>query len=318
MKKILVLLLVLCLLGASTTADEASLWYPQITAELPIIAITTGDNNHFATAFVREDKLQGRIDYVDASITVSDGEQVLLAGEKAQVKVRGNWTLDYPKKSIRIKFQEKQSMLGLNESQAYKSWVLLAEWKDLSMLNSATALFLAQNILGADGYYCTDYHFVHLYLGDEYWGLYLLAEQQEVNPGRVEIAENKSGDTNRYTGYLLEYDAYFHEEASLPVSEPTFEVYHYGVSGEQYGYTVKSRIDTSSQLAFLRGCVRLAYRACHSAVMENRHYAFNEKHTELFAIESASVRETVEQIIDLSSLVDTYILNEIACNPYLG
>lgn len=318
MKKILVLLLVLCLLGASTAAEEASLWYPQITAELPIIAITTGDNNHFATAFVREDKLQGRIDYVDATITVSDGEQVLLAGERAQVKVRGNWTLDYPKKSIRIKFAEKQSMLGLNANRPYKSWVLLAEWKDLSMLNSATALFLAHNILGADGYYCTDYRFVHLELNGEYWGLYLLVEQQEVNPGRVDIAENEADSTDRYTGYLMEYDAYFNEEAALPNSDPVFQVYHQGLTGEQYGYTIKSHIANSRQVSFLRSCIRLTYRACHAAVNEGKHYAFNEKHTELVPLESTSVRETVERFIDLPSLVDTYLLNEIACNPDLG
>ncbi len=317
MRRILTVLLSILLWTAAAAADSP-LWYPQITAELPVISIATGDNNHFATAYVREDKLHGRIDYVDATITVTDGEQVLLQDEKAQVKARGNWTLDYPKKSIRIKFSEKQSMLGLNENQPYRSWVLLAEWKDLSMLNSATALFLAQNILGADGYYCTDYRFAHLYIGGEYWGVYLLAEQQEVNPGRVNVAENESGVTDRYTGYLMEYDAYFREEAALPSSDPVFEVYHYGLTSEQYGYTVKSRIDSSSQLSFLRSCVRLAYRACHFAVTENKHYTFNAKHTELVAAPSASVRETVEQIIDLPSLVDTYLLNEIACNPDLG
>ena len=102
------------------------------------------------------------------------------------------------------------------------------------MLKTATALFLAQNTLGADGYYCTDYRFVHLYINDVYWGMYLLAEQQEVNPGRVDIAENEAGSTDRYTGYLMEYDAYFNEEAALPNSDPVFQVYHQGLTGEQY------------------------------------------------------------------------------------
>ncbi|MBR6667011.1 MAG: CotH kinase family protein [Clostridia bacterium] len=320
MKKLLTgLLFALLTLFGSATAEEASpLWYPQITADMPVISISTGDSNRFATAWVREDKLQGRIDYVDAAITVTDGERVLLRNEKAQVKVRGNWTLDYPKKSIRIKFSKKQSMLGLNENQPYKSWVLLAEWKDLSMLNSATALFLAHNILGADGYYCTDYRFVHLEINGVYWGVYLLAEQQEVNPGRVDIAENEPGDANRYTGYLMEYDAYFTEEAALPRSDPFFEVYHMGLTGEQYGYTIKSHIEDNRQTAFLRGCVRLIYRICYAAVKEGKHYTFNDKYTELVPTQSSSVRDTVAQVIDLPSLVDTYILNEIACNPDLG
>ena len=71
-------------------------------------------------------------------------------------------------------------------------------------------------------------------------------------------------------------------------------------------------------MAFLRSCIRLTYRACHAAVNEGKHHAFNEKYTELVPMESTSVRETVERFIDLPSLVDTYLLNEIACNPDLG
>ena len=318
MKKALITLLTFCFLWAAAAAEDSPLWYPQITEELPVISIATGDGSRFATAYVREHKLQGRIDYVDAAITVSDDGRVLLRSEKAQVKARGNWTLDYPKKSIRIKFDKKQSMLGLNDNHPYKSWVLLAEWKDLSMLNSATALFLAHNILGTDGYYCTDYRFVHLEINGEYWGLYLLAEQQEVNPGRVDIAENEPGSTDRYTGYLMEYDAYFKEENALPRSDPYFEVYHMGLTGEQYGYTIKSGIENNRQTAFLRNCMRLIYRTCHAAVTEGRHYTFNSKFTELVPVKGSSVRDTVAQVIDLPSLVDTYILNEIACNPDLG
>lgn len=305
---------------ASASAQSDALWYPQITQQMPIVSIITENgNNHFAKAYTREHKLQGMIDYVNGAVSVSNCEQQeALSNEKAQVKVRGNWTLDYPKKSIRIKFDKKQSMLGLNENQAYKSWVLLAEWKDLSMLNTPAALFLAQNILGRDGYYCTDYRFVQLYINGEYWGVYLLVEQQEANPGRVEIARQEKDAPDRYTGYLIEYDAYFQEEAALPGGDPVFEVYHTGLDGEQYGYTVKSDIINNRQLSFLRTLIRLIYRTCYAAVNENRHFTFNEKYTELVAEESTSVQETVGQVIDLPSLVDTYLLNEIISNPDLG
>ena len=36
----------------------------------------------------------------------------------AQVKVRGNWTTYYPKKSLRIKFDKKTNLLGLNDGAA--------------------------------------------------------------------------------------------------------------------------------------------------------------------------------------------------------
>ncbi len=310
----------LVLTGTMAAAETDALWYPQISQQLPVVSITTeSGNNHFVKAYIREHKLAGLIDYVDGAVSVTDSDgQPTLEEKKAQVKVRGNWTLEYPKKSIRIKFDKKQSMLGLNEAQEYKSWVLLAEWKDLSMLNTPAALFLAQNILGADGYYCTDYRFVQLYINGEYWGVYLLVEQQEVKKGRVDVAEGDEEEYDRYTGYLMEYDAYYQEEAALPNGDPTFEVYHTGMTGEQYGYTIKSDIANNRQVSFLRTCMRLIYRTCYSAIVKDQHYAFNEKYTELVPIEGVSVQETVAQVVDLPSLVDTYLLNEIVCNPDLG
>lgn len=319
MKQLAAALLMLLLLCAPALA-EGGVWSPDVFLPLPVISIDTeSGSSAFITEPVRDTKLAGGIAYVDAVITVSGGDGAgMLMDVPAQVKARGNWTLNYPKKSIRIKFDKKQPMLGLNEGQAYKSWVLLADWKDLSMTHNSLACYLASAILGADGYYAAQCRTVEVYINGEYWGVYLLTEQQEVNPGRVEITEAEKDDPNRYTGYLFEYDAYFMEESHLPGADPFFEVYHEGLTGEQQGYTIKSDITSSRQTSFLRSYVRLAYRLCRRAVTEGRHYAFNEKYTELVPIEGVSVQETVAQVIDLRSLVDTFILNEIACNPDLG
>lgn len=266
---------------------------------------------------MREDKLQGRIDYVEGTVEAVNPETgEWLPETKAQLKVRGNWTLEYPQKSIRIKLEEKQNLLGLNEGREYKNWVLLAEWKDLSKLNSATGFFLAHQILGEHGYYCTDYAFVHVYVNDDYRGLYLLVEQQEAKEGRVDITRAEKDD--RYRGYLMEYDAYYLEEQGLPGADPVFEVFHTGMTGEQYGYTIKSDIDSKRQVAFLRTCIRLIYRTCYAAIHQDRHYAFNEKYTELIETKSTSVQETVSRVLDVQSLVDTYILQEIVQNPDVG
>lgn len=320
MKKVFCIVFSLCLLISCCAQAENVLWYPQMTEVTPSVWLTTEDgSNAFLEQYAREDKLQGRIDYVDGAVAVADettGER--LPAMKAQLKVRGNWTLDYPQKSIRIKFEKKQNLLGLNEGREYKSWVLLTEWKDLSKMNSAAGFFLAHQILSEHGYYCTDYAFVHVYVNEDYRGLYLLTEQQEVNEGRVEITEVEKGSEDRYRGYLMEYDAYFQEEKGLPNADPVFEVYHTGLGGEQYGYTIKSDIDNTRQVAFLRTCMRLIYRACYCAITENRHYVFNDKYTELLEAEGGSAKETVGRVVDLQSLVDTYILQEIVVNPDIG
>ena len=88
---------------------------------MPVISITT-QNLDYATHPNRETKLQGGISYVAAKISVSGCEaEYVIDSADAQVKARGNYTLEYPKKSIRIKFDKKQGMLGLHDGGAYKT-----------------------------------------------------------------------------------------------------------------------------------------------------------------------------------------------------
>lgn len=70
-----------------------------------------------------------------------DGE--ILLQEKAQLKARGNWTLNYPKKTLRIKFEKKQNLLGLNGGREYKNWVLLAE-NTLALIDGLTRVYAAE------------------------------------------------------------------------------------------------------------------------------------------------------------------------------
>ena len=67
---------------------------------------------------------------------------VSMQSDMGKVKVRGNWTTNYPKKSLRIKFDKKQKMFGLNSDGEFKNWVLLAAWKDSSFLRDAVGLKL--------------------------------------------------------------------------------------------------------------------------------------------------------------------------------
>ncbi len=316
-KMLAAVLLALIMLLALGCAGGEELWYPPLDEDVPVIYLTTRNgNNHFVNAYYRDHKLMGLIKFVEGSVSVAGDEE--LQNAKAQLKVRGNYTLEYPKKSIRIRLEEKQNLLGLNQGRAYKDWVLLAEWKDLSMLHSPVGLFLAHSILGADGYYCTDCRFAQVYVNGEYWGLYLLVEQQEVNPGRVEITEAEKGAADYFTGYFLEYDAYYQEEQNLPGSDPVFFINHTGLGEEQYGYTIKSSIADERQVTFLQNYLRRIYHICYQAVVWDTHYVFNEECNGLDRVKGPTAQETISQVLDLRSLVDTYILHEILCNPDLG
>ena len=301
---------------------EAYSYQPQITEVMPTVHITTADSsNEFATKYMRQDKLDDLIEYVDATVTVADcDEEYLLTDAEAEVKVRGNYTLEYSKKPLRIKFAEKQNMAGLHGGEKYKNWVLLADWKDLSMTNNSIAFYLGKTILGSDGYYCTDYRNVEVYLNGSYWGVYLLAEQQEVKDGRMSVPEVEDDYTGTDIGYMFEYDGYYIEERNMPndSGDPTFEVDHDRISNFQPGYTVKSDINDDAQLEFIQSYTENVYKIAKHSVKNDLHFRFNESYTAIEQFDGVSVYDTVSEVIDLQSLVDVYILNEICCDPDIG
>jgi hypothetical protein len=229
----------------------------------------------------------------------------------AEVKVRGNATLNYEKKPIRIKFEKKQSLLGLHGGEKYKNWVLLADWKDLSMTNNTVAFYLGKTILGSDGYYCTDFRNVEVYLNGEYWGVYLLVEQQEAKDGRSSVPEVEDDYTGNDIGYFFEYDGYYADEKNMPDGDPTFTMNHQGLPASSNGYTVKSDINADSQLTFLQTYMNNIMYIAHQAT-KGRYYKFDENYNVVSAGQGQSAKDIIGTVIDLQSLVDVYILNEIA------
>ncbi len=296
---------------------EAYGYLPIISEVMPAIYINTNDgSNLWATQYNRNDKLADRIDYVDATVSTGNcDDDYLMSNVTAEVKVRGNYTLDYAKKPIRIKFSKKNNLLGLHDGEKYKNWVLLADWKDLSMTNNTVAFYLGNTILGSDGYYCTDFRNVEVYLNGQYWGVYLLVEQQEAKDGRSSVPEVDDDYTGNDIGYLFEYDGYYTTERDMPngAGDPTFVMNHLGLPAGNNGYTIKSDIYADSQIAFLQSYMNNVFYIAYQANFKDTYYKFNSDYTAVVpAPEFTSAKEAVSAVIDLKSLVGTYILNEIA------
>ena len=49
------------------------------------------------------------------------------------------------------------------ETDIRKSWVLLADYKDCALERNSVAFYLGQQILGSDGYYCSDFRQVEVH-----------------------------------------------------------------------------------------------------------------------------------------------------------
>ncbi len=278
--------------------------------------------------------------YEDCSVSLcgTDGK-TLLDGADAQVKVRGNWTTVYPKKPLRIKFTEKQGLLGLNNSNAFRNWLLLAEYKDCSMLRNKAVLYAARQILGADGLYAADADFVQVEVNGEYMGLYLLTEMQQAAKNRVNITEAEENYTGTDIGYFLEYDGYFYTEDdlhsfSLDFADNAPLIPYDGNNGSgktvrclnntsskherEVGCTIKSDIYSRQQRDFIAGYINNIYRIMYEAAYNHKAYVFSPDNMSISESSDITPQQAVENVVDIDSLADMYIISELACDADLA
>jgi len=331
--------------------------------------------------------------YENCTFTVEDeyGEKVI-ENVTGKTRVRGNWTTDYAKKSFRINFDEKQNLLGLNEGQKFKNWLLLAEYKDNSLLRSKTSFDLSREILADEGLYVTDSKIVELNINGEYYGVYLLAEVQQVNKGRVNITKVKKDYTGTDIGYLLEYDTVYakyedplqsinmryNDNAPLTPFDGeggngitinaitdnmkgfTWEDYFiYGIEEEGEGekeekeedgeqtegsevfeeseelsddevfvvdeayvskvlnMSIKSDIYSQEQHDFIAKYINNVYKIMYEAAYNKNTLKFNEDYTDIVEAPELTPKEAIENVVDVTSLADMYIISELACDADL-
>ena len=218
---------------------------------------TTDPNANFATAARSNDVTRPT---VSGNITITNaGEYNTTKNLAATMKVRGNQTAGFDKKGFQIKFDKKQSMLGLNGNKKFKKWVLLADAKDTTISRSALGLELSKGVIADDSkVWSTDYTPVSVYLNNTYWGMYMLAEAKEVKDGRInlpepeeDIVDPETGEettvpiTTTAIGYNFELDYYARNEAQKGADgDPTFEI-DYGNYFTSSSYNIESCLANS-------------------------------------------------------------------------
>lgn len=196
MKKIIPILFLLLLLGCSE--DRRVSETPEPSANLPTISITT---ENLSPIVSKEDYLNGSLEISGESI-----DNNLLADLK--IRGRGNTTWNFPKKPYQIKFDSKESVLGMPED---KKWILLANYTDKTMLRNEVAFDLSRF---SDLDWTPESRFVELFINSEYLGVYQITQKVEESSNRVNIGDD---------GYLLEVD----QLSRLDVDDVYFETSHY-------------------------------------------------------------------------------------------
>ena len=297
---------VLCFLLMIPAACAAGASGPE--KEHPCIRVTTES----------EQPILSRDEYVPAVVEVFNcADEYEMSGE-AGIRVRGNSTAEQgDKKPYRIRFEKKQNMLGLHHGRKYRNWVLLRT--DRHLCKDYLAFMLAKTIFGGK-YYSSDCLFVNLYINGEDRGMYLLCEQNQAAKDRMDVHEPEEGDSATDVGYLLEMDHYPDEE------HPGFEIPETKAVEDFTGrkralperhYAVKSDVWSDGQTRYIRQWLTGAYTVLYEAAVNGQAMRL-EDGGKAVPVYGMTPFEAVDELLDLESLADMLILEELVQNYDVG
>lgn len=262
-------------------------------------------------------------EYVNATISVSRCEDKYIRESlSGRIRARGNSTFYPDKKPFRIKFDKKQSLLGLNGERHMKDWVLMADYYDASMLRTYATFKFAQVLLEGK-YYSSDCIPVEVYLNGSYHGVYLLCEQTEINPSRVNIYEKDDNETSVEIGYLMIGQGGRTDEpetivipVNVTVTDRTGAQMHFGslnfaLSGSGY---------TEEQKAYVVKYCEGVFKVMGAALYENKYYNLSRDGTLTVKTSfkgtttAEKQMETIGAVFNIESAVALCALDEIVKN----
>lgn len=257
-------------------------------SNLPVLFIDLYDHNGYTVPLQNVNRTQ----YVTSTITLENtASEFHLDGAEALFKGRGNgsWIDSGDKRGYRLKFEDDQSILGFPKS---RHWVLLAgaNFDDVTMLRNKLSFDMTNEIF-TNIEYGSRSEWVDVYINGEYRGVYLIAEHLRVDEDRVDI-ESEYGELD--TGFLIEYDAY---------ASGTNGIDFFRVDGVRYAFSVHSpEPDEYLEDGFTEEQYRQQVTYIQGLVQDM-----------VTAIMTKDF-ETFDEVADVASFVDMYILHEFFKN----
>lgn len=307
--KRLIIILLFCLLAVTVLAAGCAC-AEEIGSgkEHPCIHIITED----------EQPVLSREEYVPAVIRVFNCDASYEMAEKGGVRVRGNSTAEQgDEKPYRIRFEKKHNMLGLHGGRKYRNWVLLRTYWHLCP--DYMGFRLAETIFEGK-YYSSDCMFVNLYMNGQDLGVYLLCEQNQAAKDRMDVYEPEKGEEGTNVGYLLEMDNYPDDEhpgfgiGDKPAVED-FTGRKRLLQGKYYA--IKSDLRSDEQEQYIRNWLTGAYNVLYEAAANGRAMKLDGQ-LQAVTAEGITPFEAVDGLLDLESLADMLILEELIQNYDVG
>ena len=164
---------------------------PLLVTDLPLMVIKTEN-------LKEPDSTE---EYINCQIIIINDERVNV-NSIAEIRVRGHSTASFAKKPWKIKFEEKLKVLDI--SKKFKSWAVLANHFDKSLIRNHLAFEISRN-LGLP--FTPRCRFLDVIMNGSFRGNYYICDQIEIKKGRVDIlAANDEDEPDITGGYLIEID----------------------------------------------------------------------------------------------------------------
>lgn len=233
---------------------------------LPVTIINTPNNQNITS---KEEDIENTL------ISIFQTDIIDEFCELTNVKGRGNSTWGAPKKPYAIKFNKKKSVLGLPED---KSWVLLANYYDPTLLDNDIAFYMGNEMSTLD--WTPHYQHVDLMLNGQYKGIYQLGEKLKISKKRVNVGDD---------GFLFEIDKRALEEEDARYFTTSYLTYPINIKDPEVEYG-------DNDYNYAKDYVLAAEQA-------------------LYSDDFTDAENGWQKYMDLSSFVEWYLINEITYNP---
>lgn len=253
---------------------------------------------------------------------VSTGGEAIYNGGLTQIKARGNSTFTYfPKKAYQIKLSDKTDLLGNGEKG--KTWVLLANYGDATLMHDKLFKDLAAQ-LGMP--YTVSCNWVNLYYDGEYRGVYLLSEKNSVGSTGVDVTDLEESyeeinpaygdDMIVSEGVNARGQKYLYTENLNEVEDVTggwlIELNLKKVD-EANGFYTEKGVGINVRSPEYAGKAAMEYISTYYQDFERAVYATdaNGNYTGV----NAETGKSFAEYMDKTSLIQTFLLQELALNP---
>lgn len=264
--------------------------------EIPGKAILEGHKNvGYTTAEDGSDRIQAQMSVFDSDTNNNHLTDTPTITSSMTIHVRGNSSRRFDKLGYRLNLMDEegennpQPLLGMD---AHHEWALHGPFLDKTLMRNYMWYNIGGEIMG----YAPNVRFCELFIDGEYMGVYVLVETITAGKDGGRLNVTIDAKDNTFTGYVLQLDRLDDEE------------YNHLNSFTTYTLRTKHKLEI----------VYPGRSNLTDELYENIKQDFSAFEKALYSYDYDNDKYGYEEMIDVDSFVDYFLINEFTCNYDAG